>query len=73
MIDDLNEALVKAHHLDLAREARTCRLARLATGGKPSGLRARIDRLVGWFRHGQIGTGIDDLSAAPITARGCCA
>ena len=73
MIDDLNLALVKAHRLDLAREACTQRLARLAACCKPSVLRARTEQLAHWFRHGQIGTGIDDMRAAPITASGCCA
>ena len=72
MIDDLNLALVKAHRLDLTREACTQRLARLATCCKPSALRARTEQLVHWLRQGQLGTGIDDLSAGPITAR-CCA
>ena len=72
MIDDLNTALVQAHRLDLAREACMFRLARLATCCKPSYLRDRTAHLVSWFQHGQIGTGIDDLSSAPITAR-CCA
>jgi hypothetical protein len=73
VIDDLNTALVHAHRLDLAREAGAHRLARLASCCKPSVLRAKAEQLAGWFRHGQIGTGIDDMSAAPITARGCCA
>ena len=73
MIDDLNFALVKEHRLDIAREACASRLARLASCCKPSALRERTEQLVSWFRHGQIGTGIDDMSAAPITARGCCA
>ena len=72
MIDDLNTALVQAHRFDLAREAGKSRLARLATGCKPSVLRDRTAHLVSWFRHGQLGTGFDDMSAAPITAR-CCA
>ena len=73
MIDDLNTALARAHRLDLAREACTRRLAHLASCCQPSVLRQRTEQLVHWFRHGQIGTGIDDLSAAPLTARGCCA
>ena len=73
MIEDLNSALARAHRLDLAREACTHRLARLAACCKPSFLRDRTEHVVGWLRQGQIGTGIDDLSAAPITARGCCA
>jgi hypothetical protein len=73
VIDDLNTALVHAHRLDLAREAASSRLARIATGCQPSALRERTDHLVSWLRHGQLGTGIDDMSAAPITARGCCA
>ena len=73
MIDDLNYALVKAHRFDLAREAYAQRLARLATCCKQSVIRERTANLVSWFRHGQIGTGIDDMRAAPITARGCCA
>ena len=73
MIDDLNFALVKARRLDLAREACAHRLARLASCCEPSALRQRMERLVSWFRRGQIGTGIDDMSAGPITARGCCA
>jgi hypothetical protein len=72
MIDDLTTALVQARRLDLAREACASRLARIASCCKPSVLRERTERLVGWFRHGQIGTGIDDMRAAPITAR-CCA
>ena len=72
MIDDLNTALARAHYFDLAREAGTQRLAQLAACCKPSAVRERASRLVAWFRHGQIGTGIDDRSAAPITAR-CCA
>jgi hypothetical protein len=72
VIDDLNTALVQAHRLDLAREAGMSRLARLATCCKPSVIRDRTAHLVSWFRHGQIGTGIDDMSAAPLTAR-CCA
>jgi len=73
MIDDLNTALAKAHRLDLTREAGRSRLVRLAMCCQPSYLRDRTAHLVSWFKHGQIGTGIDDLSAAPITARGCCA
>lgn len=73
MIDDLNTALVQAHRLDLAREAASARLARIVTCCKPSVLRAQAQHFVAWLRHGQVGTGIDDLSAAPITARGCCA
>jgi hypothetical protein len=73
MIDDLNTALARAHRLDLSREACTQRLARLAACCEPSLLRARAEHLVSWLRHGQIGTGLDDMSAAPITARGCCA
>jgi hypothetical protein len=71
VIDDLNTALVKAHRLDLAREAGASRLARIASCCRPSALRARAEHLVSWFRHGQIGTGIDDMCAGPITARGC--
>jgi hypothetical protein len=73
MIDDLNTALARAHHLDLSQEACMRRLARLGSCCQPSALRERTERLVSWFRHGQLGTGVDDLSAAPITARGCCA
>ncbi|MDT7536813.1 MAG: hypothetical protein QOI82_398 [Actinomycetota bacterium] len=73
MIDDLNTALARARHLDLSNEACTRRLARLAACCQPSVLRERTEQLVSWFRHGQLGTGIDDLSAAPIAARGCCA
>jgi hypothetical protein len=72
MIDDLNTSLARAHRLDLAREACAYRLARLATCCQPSALRARTEKLVSWLRHGQLGTGVDDMSAAPITAR-CCA
>lgn len=72
MIDDLNTALAREHRLDIAREACAHRLAQLASCCKPSVVRERTSQLVAWFRHGQIGTGIDDLSAAPITAR-CCA
>jgi hypothetical protein len=73
VIDDLNTALVHAHRLDLAREANASRLVRLASCCKPSALRANTEALLSWLRHGQLGTGIDDLSAAPIAARGCCA
>jgi hypothetical protein len=73
VIDDLNTALVQAHRIELAREACAYRLARLANCCKPSVVRTRTEQLVSWFRHGQIGTGVDDLSAAPLTARGCCA
>ncbi|MDX6197278.1 MAG: hypothetical protein QOJ79_429 [Actinomycetota bacterium] len=72
MIDDLNTALARAHHLDLSREACARRLAHLASCCQPSVLRQRTEQLVSWFRHGQIGTGVDDLSSAPPTAR-CCA
>jgi len=41
MIDDLNTALARAHRFDLAREAGTQRLARLAACCKPSVLRER--------------------------------
>jgi hypothetical protein len=68
MIDDLNTALVQARRLDLAREACAHRLARLASCCKPSALRERTEYLVSWFRQGQIGR-MDDMSAAPITAR----
>jgi hypothetical protein len=73
VIDDLNTALVQAHRFDLAREAASTRLARIVTCCKPSVLREKAESLLGWLRHGQVGTGIDDMSAAPITARGCCA
>jgi hypothetical protein len=73
VIDDLSTALVQARRLDLAREASTSRLARLAACCQPSVLRERAEHVVSWFRHGQLGTGTDDMSAAPITARGCCA
>ncbi|MDT7573025.1 MAG: hypothetical protein QOE05_3199 [Actinomycetota bacterium] len=72
MIDDLNTALAREHRLDLAREACTRRLAYLASCCKPSALQRRTEQLVSWFRHGQIDTGIDAPSAAPINAR-CCA
>ena len=72
MIDDVTTALVQARRLDFAREACVSRLARIASCCKPSAVRERTERLVSWFRHGQIGTGIDDMRAAPITAR-CCA
>jgi hypothetical protein len=73
VIDDLNTALVRAHRHDLEREAASARLVRIASCCKPSVLRERVEHMVGWLRHGQLGTGIDDMSAAPITARGCCA
>ena len=73
MIDDLSTALVRAHRLDLAREATSTRLARIVTCCKPSALRVKAEALVSWLRHGQVGTGIHDESFAPITARGCCA
>jgi hypothetical protein len=72
VIHDLNTALVQVRQRDLAREACYDRLARLASGCKPSVVRERAEHLVGWLRHGQLGTGIDDMSAAPLTAR-CCA
>ena len=44
-----------------------------ADSRKPSALHARTQQLVHWFQQGQLGTGIDDLSDAPVTARGRCA
>jgi hypothetical protein len=73
VIDDLNTALVQAHRIDLAREAASTRLARIVTCCKPSVLRERTESFVSWLRHGQVGTGIDDMSASPLTSRGCCA
>ncbi|MCU1592356.1 MAG: hypothetical protein JWP11_3612 [Frankiales bacterium] len=73
MIDDLNTALVQAHRLDLAREAASLRLARLVTCCRPSFLRQQLGDAVDWLRHGQLGTGIDDVGSAPLTSRGCCA
>jgi hypothetical protein len=40
-----------------------------AGGGGVAALQARTGRLVHWLQQGQIGTGIDDLSEAPVTAR----
>lgn len=72
MITDLNTALVQVHRSDLVREAASHRLARIATCCRPSALRRQAAGLVDWLRHGQLGTGFDDVSTAPLTSR-CCA
>ena len=68
--------LAKQRADDLRQEGRRAggiRRTQAADGGKPSVLHARTEQLVHWFQHGQIGTGIDDLSDGPVTARGRCA
>jgi hypothetical protein len=72
MIDDLTTALMKVHRTDLVHEAASSRLARVATSCQPSALRRQAAGLVEWLRHGQLGTGLEDISTAPLTSR-CCA
>ena len=72
MIDDLTTALMKVHRTDLVHEAASSRLARVATGCRPSALRRQAGGLVEWLRHGQLGTGIEELATGPLTSR-CCA
>jgi hypothetical protein len=58
---------------DEGRRVRRHQRAQVADDRKPSALHARTGQLVHWLQHGQLGTGIDDLSDAPIATRGGCA
>jgi hypothetical protein len=68
--------LAKLRAEDLREEGRRVGIGRRPQGARdrgPSALQARAEQLVHWVQHGQIGTGVDDLSEAPLTARGRCA
>ena len=67
--------LAKQRADDLRDEVRRAGLSRRTRGAdrRPARLQARAERLVHWFQHGQLGTGVGDLSEAPLVARGRCA
>jgi hypothetical protein len=69
--------LAKLRAADLRAEGRRVGLdRRTAPAARDRGataLQVRAGQLVHWLQHGQIGTGVDDRSEAPLTARGRCA